>query len=156
MFKSLPSEFIAHNVHFTVKLTGGDTLATWQLSEILCVYLTRAINLLPNRVIGCIGQHPGEPIEELAKSWDSRFLASSGHDQLIKFWDISSLPNTTVNEYRKRKKKDGRMKSLTKKAFGENDFFSGLLEETEKKEEKEVEEEEEDDDDDDESDSGSD
>uniref|UniRef100_A0A8D0ACC6 WD repeat-containing protein 55 n=1 Tax=Sander lucioperca TaxID=283035 RepID=A0A8D0ACC6_SANLU len=91
----------------------------------------RAVNLLPNRVIGCIGQHVGEPIEELAKSWDTRFLASSAHDQLIKFWDISSLPNTTVNEYRKRKKKDGRMKSLTKKAHGDNDFFSGTQEEEE-------------------------
>ncbi|XP_041634781.1 WD repeat-containing protein 55 [Cheilinus undulatus] len=113
----------------------------------------RAVNLLPNRVIGCIGQHVGEPIEELATSWDSRFLASSAHDQLIKFWDISSLPSQTVNEYRKRKKKDGRMKSLTKKAHGDNDFFSGLVEETEKKEEEEEEEEEEEDDD---SDSGSD
>ncbi|XP_075941178.1 WD repeat-containing protein 55 [Anarhichas minor] len=110
----------------------------------------RAVNLFPNRVLGCIGQHVGEPIEELAKSWDTRFLASSAHDQLIKFWDISSLPGTTVNEYRKRKKKDGRMKSLSKKAHGENDFFSGLVEETEKKEDVEEEEEEED------SDSGSD
>uniref|UniRef100_A0A3Q3ITY6 WD repeat-containing protein 55 n=1 Tax=Monopterus albus TaxID=43700 RepID=A0A3Q3ITY6_MONAL len=109
----------------------------------------RAINLLPNRVIGCIGQHVSEPIEELAKSWDSRFLVSCAHDQLIKFWDISSLYSMTVNEYRKRKKKDGRMKSLTKKALGDNDFFSGLVEETEKKEEKEEEEE-------DDSDSGSD
>lgn len=112
----------------------------------------RAVNLLPNRVIGCIGQHVGEPIEELAKSWDSRFLVSSAHDQLIKFWDISSLPNMTVDEYRKRKKKDGRMKSLTKKAHGDNDFFSGLVEETEKKEDEEAEEE----DDSDDSDSGSD
>lgn len=96
-----------------------------------CLLCIRAVNLLPNRVIGCIGQHAGEPIEEIAKSWDSRFLASSAHDQLIKFWDISSLPNTSVDEYRKRKKKDGRMKSLTKKAHGDNDFFSGLLEEKE-------------------------
>ncbi|XP_017296756.1 WD repeat-containing protein 55 [Kryptolebias marmoratus] len=108
----------------------------------------RAINLLPNRVIGCIGQHVGEPIEEIATSWDSRFLASCGHDQLIKFWDISSLPKTTVSEYRKRKRKDGRMKSLSKKALGDSDFFSGLAEETEKKEEEEQEE-------DDDSDSGS-
>ncbi|KAI3375724.1 hypothetical protein L3Q82_003728 [Scortum barcoo] len=84
----------------------------------------------------------------------SRFLVSSAHDQLIKFWDISSLPKMTVNEYRKRKKKDGRMKSLTKKAHGDNDFFAGLVEETEKKEEEEEEEEEEEDDSD--SDSGSD
>ncbi|XP_030287084.1 WD repeat-containing protein 55 [Sparus aurata] len=115
----------------------------------------RAVNLLPNRVLGCIGQHVGEPIEELAKSWDSRFLVSSAHDQLIKFWDISTLPNMTVNEYRKRKKKHGRMKSLTKKAHGENDFFSGLVEETETKQEEEGEGEEEDEEEDD-SDSGSD
>ncbi|XP_076019368.1 WD repeat-containing protein 55 [Genypterus blacodes] len=111
----------------------------------------RAINLLPNRVIGCIGQHVGEPVEELATSRDSRFLVSCAHDQLVKFWDISGLPETTVNVYRKRKKKDGRLKSLTKKAHGENDFFSGLVDETEKKEEEEEEDEEEDD-----SDSGSD
>lgn len=109
---------------------------------------TRAINLLPNRVIGCIGQHVGEPIEEINKSWDSRFLVSCAHDQLIKFWEISNLQKTTVSDYRKRKKKDGRMKSLTKKALGDNDFFSGLVEETEKKEEEEEEEED--------SDSGSD
>uniref|UniRef100_A0A3P8TRP6 WD repeat-containing protein 55 n=1 Tax=Amphiprion percula TaxID=161767 RepID=A0A3P8TRP6_AMPPE len=103
----------------------------------------RAINLLPNRVIGCIGQHVGEPIEELAKSRDSRFLVSCGHDQLVKFWDISSLPDAKVQEYRKRKRKDGRMKSLTKKALGDNDFFAGLVEEPEKKEEDEEEDEEE-------------
>ncbi|XP_077354797.1 WD repeat-containing protein 55 [Festucalex cinctus] len=111
----------------------------------------RAINILPNRIIGCIGQHVGEPVEELAKSWDSHFLVSCGHDQLIKFWDISSLATTTVNEYRKRKKKDGRMKSLSKKAFGDSNFFSGLADELQKKEE-----EKEGDDEADDSDSGSD
>ncbi|XP_023270282.1 WD repeat-containing protein 55 [Seriola lalandi dorsalis] len=148
--------FGATSDRFAVKAESVDCIAPIT-DNIMCTasmdgYI-RAINLLPNRVIGCIGQHVGEPIEELAKSWDSRFLVSCGHDQLIKFWDISSLPNTTVNEYRKRKKKDGRMKSLTKKAHGDNDFFSGLVEETEKKKEEEEEEEEEDDSD---SDSGSD
>jgi len=127
------------------KLSGG-IANTVRLSSI------RAINLLPNRVIGCIGQHVGEPIEEISKSWDSRFVVSCAHDQLIKFWDISSLPKTTVSEYRKRKKKGGRMKSLTKKALGENDFFSGLVEEAEKKEEEEPEEEEEEEDSDSDSD----
>lgn len=36
------------------------------------------------------------------------------------------------------------MKSLTKKAHGDNDFFSGLVEETEEEEEEEQEEEEDD------------
>lgn len=96
-----------------------------------CIF--RAVNLLPNRVIGCIGQHVGEPVEELAKSRDSHFLVSTAHDQLLKFWDISGLSKMIVNDHRKRKKKDGRMKSLTKKAHGDNDFFSGLVDETEKK-----------------------
>lgn len=102
----------------------------------------RAVSVLPNRVLGCVGQHVGEPIEELASSWDRRLLASSAHDQLIKFWDVSALPGTTVPEYRKRKKKDGRMKALSKKAHGDNDFYAGLLEEEEKEEETQKEEEE--------------
>lgn len=146
--------FGATSDRFAIKAESVDCI-TPVTDNIMCIAsmdgFIRAVNLLPNRVIGCIGQHVGEPIEELSTSWDSRFLASCGHDQLIKFWDISSLPDTTVNEYRKRKKKDGRMKSLTKKAHGDNDFFSGLVEEPEKKEEEEEEEEEADD-----SDSGSD
>ncbi|KAJ3584896.1 hypothetical protein NHX12_013619 [Muraenolepis orangiensis] len=114
----------------------------------------RAINVMPNRVIGCLGQHIGEPIEQIAKSHDVRFLASSGHDQLIKFWDISKLPAMKVTDYRKRKKKDGRLGSLSKKAMGGNDFFDGMAEEPEKKEEEDRPEEE--DDNEDESDSGSD
>ncbi|CAL8325974.1 unnamed protein product [Lota lota] len=103
----------------------------------------RAVNVMPNRVIGCLGQHVGEPIEQIAKSRDVHFLASCGHDQLIKFWDISKLPTMTVNDYRKRKKKDGRLTSLSKKALGGNDFFSGLVEEPVKVEEGPEEEEEE-------------
>lgn len=96
----------------------------------------RAINILPNRVIGSIGQHVGESIEQIAKSPDGRFLASCAHDQLVKFWDISSLATMKVSDYRKRKKKDGRLKALSKKAHGTDDFFSGLVE-AEKKEEEE-------------------
>ncbi|KAG8005900.1 WD repeat-containing protein 55 [Nibea albiflora] len=54
-------------------------------------------------------------------------------------WTYIRYPHD-LNEYRKRKKKDGRMKSLTKKAHGDNDFFSGLVEETEKKEDEDEEE----------------
>ncbi|MBN3297367.1 WDR55 protein, partial [Amia calva] len=114
----------------------------------------RAINLLPNRVIGSIGQHVGEPIEQIAKSYEGRFLASCAHDQKVKFWDISSLSDITVSDYRKRKKKGGNLKSLSKKAFGAgDDFFSGLLEETEVKKGEQEEGEEQTDSD---SDSGSD
>lgn len=86
------------------------------------------MNILPNRVVGSVGQHIGEPIEEIACSWDKRFLASCAHDQLIKFWDISGLSAMRVSDYRQQKKKDGRLKALSNKAFGgAGDFFSGLL-----------------------------
>ncbi|KAI7795616.1 WD repeat-containing protein 55 [Triplophysa rosa] len=112
----------------------------------------RAVSVLPNRVVGSIGQHVGEPIEEITPSRDTKFLASCAHDQLIKFWDISSIPDMKVNDYRRRKKKDGRLKALSNKAFdtGQN-FFAGLLDTKE-----ENDKEEEDDEEDDDSDSGSD
>ena len=48
-------------------------------------FLLRAVNILPNRVVGSVGQHAEEPVENLALSHCGRFLASSGHDQRLKF-----------------------------------------------------------------------
>ncbi|XP_018417399.1 PREDICTED: WD repeat-containing protein 55 [Nanorana parkeri] len=106
----------------------------------------RAINILPNRVIGTVGQHPGEPIEQLAKSYDGKFLASCAHDQKVKFWDVSSIGSIKVDVYRKRKK-NRQLPALSKKAFGgADDFFADLNEETsENKEEEEAEDEDSDD-----------
>lgn len=129
--------FGATSDRFAVKAESVDCIVPIT-DSILCAAsmdgVIRAINLQPNRVLGCIGQHVGEPIEQIACSRDNHFIASCAHDQLIKFWDISSLAQMTVSDYRKRKKKDGNLKSLSKKAFGGgNDFFSGLVEETEEK-----------------------
>lgn len=102
------------------------------LSVYFIILSCRAVSLLPNRVVGSVGQHMGEPIEEIACSWDKRFLASCAHDQLIKFWDISNLSSVRVKDYRRRKKKDGRLKALSNKAFGRGeDFFSGLVDQGE-------------------------
>lgn len=93
---------------------------------------SRAVNILPNRVLGSVGQHVGEPIEQLAKCHTNPFLASCGHDQKVKFWDISSLLSVVVDDYRKKKKKTGQLKSLSRKAFGNReDFFAGFREEAE-------------------------
>lgn len=102
--------------------------------------------------MGSIGQHVGEAIEEIARCRDTHFLASCAHDELIKFWDISSLPDEKINDYRRRKKKDRRLKALSNKAFdtGQN-FFAGLLDTTE-----ENGKDDDDDDDEEDSDSGSD
>ncbi|KAL0993966.1 hypothetical protein UPYG_G00116210 [Umbra pygmaea] len=131
--------FGATSDRFTVKAESVDCIVPIT-DSILCAAsmdgVIRAINILPNRVLGCIGQHVGEPIEEIACSRDSHFLASCAHDQMIKFWDISSVCDMTVSDYRKRKKKGGNLKSLSKKAHGGGDnFFSGLMEATEESKE---------------------
>ncbi|NXC49780.1 WDR55 protein, partial [Penelope pileata] len=90
----------------------------------------RAVNVLPNRVLGCVGQHPGEPIEQLAVVPGGQLLASCAHDQKVKFWDISSLGSMVVDEYRKKKKRGGPLKALSSKAAGSGeDFFADLREE---------------------------
>ncbi|KFP06231.1 WD repeat-containing protein 55, partial [Calypte anna] len=92
----------------------------------------RAVNILPNRVLGCVGQHLGEPIEQLAVAPGGQLLASCAHDQKVKFWDISSLPGLVVDDYRKKKKKGGPLRALSSKAVGSGeDFFADLREEAE-------------------------
>lgn len=92
----------------------------------------RAVNILPNRVIGSVGQHPGESIEQIVKSREGHFLASCAHDEKVKFWDVSNLHTVIVDDYRKRKK-SGKLESLSKKAFGYgpgSGFFADLAEES--------------------------
>lgn len=91
----------------------------------------RAVNILPNRVVGSVGQHPGEPVEKLALSHCGRFLASSGHDQRLKFWDMAQLRAVVVDDYRRRKKKGGPLRALSSKTWSTDDFFAGLREEGE-------------------------
>ncbi|XP_053935570.1 WD repeat-containing protein 55 [Cuculus canorus] len=92
----------------------------------------RAVNVLPNRVLGCVGQHPGEPVEGLALAPCGRLLASCAHDQKVKFWDVSALVGLVVDDYRKKKKKGGPLRALSGKAAGSGqDFFAGLRDEEE-------------------------
>ncbi|KAK1212050.1 WDR55 protein, partial [Pygoscelis papua] len=85
----------------------------------------RAVNVLPNRVLGCVGQHLGEPIEQLAVAPGGQLLASCAHDQKVKFWDVSALRGLVVDDYRKKKKKGGPLRALSSKAAGSGeDFFA--------------------------------
>ncbi|NXW54604.1 WDR55 protein, partial [Eurystomus gularis] len=87
----------------------------------------RAVNVLPNRVLGSVGQHLGEPIEQLAVALGGQLLASCAHDQKVKFWDVSALATMVVDDYRKKKKKGGPLRALSGKAVGSSeDFFADL------------------------------
>ncbi|XP_019361549.1 PREDICTED: WD repeat-containing protein 55 [Gavialis gangeticus] len=139
--------FGATSDRFAVKAESIDCMVP-VTENVLCTGsidgVIRAVNILPNRVIGSVGQHLGEPIEQLAKSHTGQLLASCGHDQKVKFWDISSLSSIVVDDYRKRKK-GGQLKALSRKAFGGgDDFFADLREEIEAPKEEEEEKEKED------------
>lgn len=96
------------------------------------VPVPRAVNVLPNRVLGCVGQHLGEPIEQLAVAPGGQLLASCAHDQKVKFWDVSALGGLVVDDYRKKKKKGGPLRALSGKAAGSGeDFFADLRDEAE-------------------------
>ena len=54
--------------------------------------LIRIINILPNKLIGIVGEHDEEfPVERICRSYDNSLIASISHDSVVKFWDISYL-----------------------------------------------------------------
>ncbi|CAB4376841.1 uncharacterized protein OCT59_018778 [Rhizophagus irregularis] len=53
--------------------------------------IVRLVGILPNKFLGVIGDHDEFPIECLRLSHDDNLLASSSHDNTVKFWNIRYL-----------------------------------------------------------------
>ncbi|CAG9460369.1 unnamed protein product [Pedinophyceae sp. YPF-701] len=53
--------------------------------------LIRVLTVLPNRMVGVVGEHMDCPIERLAISADKCVLASASHDETVRLWDIEGL-----------------------------------------------------------------
>jgi hypothetical protein len=52
----------------------------------------RIINILPNKLLGVLGEHEEDmPVERLALAGDKSLLASMSHDACVKLWDMSIL-----------------------------------------------------------------
>ncbi|RKP25252.1 WD40-repeat-containing domain protein, partial [Syncephalis pseudoplumigaleata] len=60
--------------------------------------LIRACHILPNKFIGCVGEHDHFPVEQIALTHDRRFLGSCSHDQSIRFWNVEAALNALMNE----------------------------------------------------------
>lgn len=64
--------------------------------------LIRVVSVLPNKILGVIGDHDGFPVEGIQKDRDSSLLASFAHDEIIRFWDIShflkNMKSVTLSE----------------------------------------------------------
>lgn len=87
----------------------------------------RAMHMVPGRVLGVVGQH-GLAIESLDINHSGEVIASSSHDNDIRFWNIKYFEDFNDIKYNE--------KSNTKKALNHNlpsssyanraDFFSDL------------------------------
>lgn len=53
--------------------------------------LLRVVSLLPNKVLGVVGDHQDFPVEGMRFSRDRKFICSFAHDEIIRSWDISVL-----------------------------------------------------------------
>jgi hypothetical protein len=86
----------------------------------------RAVNILPNRFIGVVGEHDGFPIENMCVSHDKTLLASCSHDQKIKFWNVQNVKKEKIDQTR-RAKRGNKTKPLNTSAANSN-FFADLEE----------------------------
>ena len=55
--------------------------------------MIRAVHILPNNLVGMIGDNGEMPIESMCKSFDDQWLATCSHDNTIKVWsaDVNRL-----------------------------------------------------------------
>lgn len=51
----------------------------------------RIVSVEPNDLVGIVGEHEDFPVERMRLSHDKKYLASSSHDNSIKFWNINYL-----------------------------------------------------------------
>jgi|TARA_B110000259_G_scaffold118913_1_gene135226 WD40 repeat protein len=63
-----------------------DTILTGSSDGII-----RIIGVLPNKMLGVVGEHGDMPVERMALSCDRSALATASHDSTIKLWDVKYL-----------------------------------------------------------------
>ena len=82
-----PARFTGHPESIDALLpVDDDAIVTGSSDGII-----RLVTVQPNKLVGVLGEHGEDPIERLAWSRDRRFIASAGHDEMVKFWNVEYL-----------------------------------------------------------------
>lgn len=89
----------------------------------------RAAHMFPQRQLGVVGQHP-LPVECLDISHDGQYIASSSHNNDIRFWNISyfeQIEDIVDTKNKQNKRKDLKNNLPSSNFQNASDFFSGLM-----------------------------
>jgi len=88
----------------------------------------RAYNLFPNKLVGVIGRH-SLMVEQMDISSDGRTLATTAHEEEVRFWDVGFLEDVESTQ-NNGKKEVGKVKPKedlpSSNKQNSSDFFSGL------------------------------
>lgn len=60
--------------------------------------IIRILNILPNKLVGIVGNHDEYPVERLSLSPDKLTLASASHDDTVKLWDLTALQDDSSED----------------------------------------------------------
>ncbi|XP_068621172.1 WD repeat-containing protein 55 homolog [Battus philenor] len=91
--------------------------------------ILRATHMFPQRQLGIVGQH-NLPVECLDISHDGQYIASSSHNNDVKFWNISyfeTIDSLIDMDHKPNKKKDMSNNLPSSSVKNASDFFSGLV-----------------------------
>jgi len=80
--------------------------------------------LFPHKQLGVVGQH-NINVENMDISHDGEFVASCGHDERVKFWNIGYFETMKIKP-EKKKKKDVVNNLPSSQVRNPGEFFAGL------------------------------
>jgi WD repeat-containing protein 55 len=123
------NEFGYHNDAFSGPLSPISFMIP--ITEHICVTageegIVRAMHLVPGRVLGIVGQH-SLGIEAIDICSDGEYIASSSHDNDIKFWNIKYFEDFNDIKYNEKPNKKAAKHNLPSSLnANRSDFFADL------------------------------
>lgn len=125
------NEFGYHNDAFSGPLSPISFMIP--ITEHICVTageegVVRAMHLVPGRVLGIVGQH-SLGVEAIDICSDGEYIASSSHDNDVRFWNIKYFEDFNDIKYNEKQNKKAAKHNLPSSLHANrSDFFADLAE----------------------------